>query len=102
MLGFGHGTTANYNHNRNTTELDDASDESRDILVSDIDSTTTAMTMNNADSNSNVSEMELEQQECFLVGDDDLGLGAMMDDDPNDEIGRLVKEVLMEFVMEDE
>mmetsp|Transcript_16391 Transcript_16391/g.31047 ORF Transcript_16391/g.31047 Transcript_16391/m.31047 type:complete len:118 (-) Transcript_16391:200-553(-) len=105
MLGFGHGTTTTTT-TTNATDWNDATDESNGILVvSDTDSTTTVME-------------QLEQ--CFVVGsttrseigldrsmgddddDDDLGLSVIMDNDANDEIDILVKEVLMEFVMDEE
>lgn len=98
MLGFGQGT----NNNRNNTTEWNA--ESLNTLVSDTDSTTSS-----ADCNSSVSEMELLEQEhghgCASEPDhlnimgDDMEFGTIMD--TNDEIGMLVKEALMEFVMEE-
>lgn len=95
MLGFGQGT-----NNRNATEWNA---ESLNTLVSDTDSTTSY-----ADCNSSVAEIELLEQEYMLGSSseldvnpikDDLGLHTIMD--ANDEIGVLVKEALMEFVMEE-
>jgi hypothetical protein len=94
MVGFGQGTRNN-NNGRNATEGGNA-ESLNNTLVSDTDSTTSC-----ADCNSSVSEMDSLVEQDSMLGSFDLGLdsGAILD--AHDEIGMLVKEALMDFVLEE-